>query len=323
LLTGIHDAVLIHNPAAGRSHHRHGQDLEAAKRILAEAGITAERQETARAGDATRLAREAAQSGRGLVIACGGDGTINEIANGLAGSPVPMAILRTGTANVLGKELDLPWSIPDALRRNLAGRLERIALGLARHESDEPWERYFVCVAGAGVDGSMVHQVDPRLKDQTGELAYWLTGLSHFFTYPFRAFSVIAGDQCFQAAQVIIGRTKYYAGPFRITAGADLFSNLFEVAVFTSTNRFRYPAHMSAVWTERLQEQSDVHFVKTNRVLCEAPGGATVYAEIDGEPAGKLPIEFSIAPDALTLVVPGKEAPQAPARAGDRARQTR
>ncbi len=307
MLTGIHDAVLIYNPAAGRSHHRGGQDLASARKILAEAGIAAEVCETARAGDGTRLAREAARSGRGLVIACGGDGTINEIVNGLAGSPVPMAILRTGTANVLGKELDLPWSIPDALRRNLAGRPERIALGLARRDSPEPWERYFICVAGAGVDGSMVHQVDPRLKNQTGELAYWLTGLSHFFTYPFHAFSVIAGDRRFQAAQVIIGRTKYYAGPFRITAGADLFSNLFEVAVFTSTNRFRYPAHMGEVWAERLQGQRDVHFVKTNRVRCEAPGDESVYAEIDGEPAGKLPIEFTIAPDALTLVVPAAE----------------
>ncbi|HVB34532.1 MAG TPA: diacylglycerol kinase family protein [Patescibacteria group bacterium] len=314
MLTGIHDALLIHNPAAGRSRHHHrARDLESARRILAEAGIRAEQLDTSGPGQAVELAREAGSQGRGMVIACGGDGTINEIANGLAGSQVPMAVLPTGTANVLGKELGLSWKIPEALRQNLAGRLERIALGLARRESPGARERYFVCVGGAGVDGSMVHQVDPQLKDQTGELAYWLTGISHFFTYPFRAFPVMAGDQCFQAVQVIVGRTKYYAGPFRVTTGADLFSDRFEVAVFTSTNRFRYPLHMGEAWSERLQEQSDVHFIKTDRVRCDAPPGATVYAEIDGEPAGQLPIEFALAPGALTLVVPQSETQKRPA----------
>jgi diacylglycerol kinase (ATP) len=304
MLTGIHDALLIHNPAAGRSHGASDRRLENVRRILAEAGIKAERRQTTRAGEATELARLAVREGRGMVFACGGDGTINEVVNGLAGSRVPMAVIPTGTANVLGKELGLSWKVHNAVRRTLAGRLERIALGLASHDSDRPWKRYFVSVAGAGVDGSMVHQVDKRLKDQTGELAYWLAGLTHFFTYPFRAFPVTAGGRAFEAAQVIIGRTKYYAGPFRITVGADLFSNYFEVALFTSTSRFRYPAHVGEIWSAKLQQQSDVQFVKTDCVRCAAPAEGAVYAEIDGEPAGTLPIEFRIVPDALTLVVP-------------------
>jgi diacylglycerol kinase (ATP) len=303
MLEGMRDALLIHNPAAGRSRRR-GRGLENALSILAQAGIRAELRDTTKPGDAKRLAREAARKGRGLVIACGGDGTVNEIANGLAGSRVPLAVLPTGTANVLGKELGLTTNIADAMRRNLAGQPHRIALGLARRGRPQDWERYFVCVAGAGVDGSMVHQVDQRLKDQTGELAYWLAGLSHFFTYPFRAFPVNAEGRSFQAVQVVVGRTKYYAGPFRITEGADLLSNRFEVAIFTSTSRFRYPAHVGEVWSARLQQQSDVHFIKTSRVRCDAPAEGTVYAEIDGEPAGNLPFEFRIVPDALTLVMP-------------------
>lgn len=313
MLTGIRDALWIHNPAAGRSRRRNPQELDAACHILREAGIDTEQRETSRPGEGVELAREAAKEGRGMVLACGGDGTVNEIANGLAGTQTPLAILPAGTANVLGKELGLNGNLADSVLRNLSGRLERIALGLARRHSPLPWQRYFVCVAGAGVDGSMVHQVDPKLKDQAGELAYWLTGISHFFTYPFGAFPVVAGSQSFQAAQVVVGRTKYYAGPFRITDGADLFSNRFEVAIFTSTNRFRYPAHVGEVWSERLKEQSDVHFVLTDFVRCEAPPGPTVYAEIDGEPAGELPIEFRIVPGALTLVVPVGETRPPPA----------
>jgi diacylglycerol kinase (ATP) len=313
MLTGIRDALWIHNPAAGRSRRRNPQEIDTARCILREAGIDVEQRDTAHPGEGAELARAAAREGRGMVLACGGDGTVNEIANGLAGTPTPLAILPAGTANVLGKELGLNGNLADSVRRNLSGRLERIALGLARRDSPEDWQRYFVCVAGAGVDGSMVHQVDPKLKDQAGELAYWLTGISHFFTYPFRAFPITAGDEAFQAAQVVVGRTKYYAGPFRITAGADLFSNRFEVAVFTSTNRFRYPAHVGEVWSERLKEQSDVHFVHTDRVRCDAPPGESVYAEIDGEPAGELPMEFRIVPDALTLVVPINETHPSPA----------
>lgn len=304
MLTDIHDAMLIHNPAAGRSHGSRDQGLEQALSILAEAGIDTDRRETTRPGDAMEFARQAVAENRGVVFACGGDGTVNEIVNGLAGSHVPLGIVPTGTANLLGKELGIPWKVPEAIRLNLAGCTRRIALGLASRESPTPWKRYFVSVAGAGVDGSMVHQVDNRLKDQTGELAYWLTGLSHFFTYPFYAFPVTAGGQSFQAAQVIVGRTKYYAGPFRITTGADLFSNWFEIALFTSTSRFRYPAHVTEVWSAKLQQQNDVHFVRTDCVRCAAPAEGTVYAEIDGEPAGTLPIDFRIVPDALTLVVP-------------------
>lgn len=323
MLTGIHDALLIHNPAAGPSRRlgrgRRGRDLAEARRILAEAGIRVELAATARAGDATRLARHAAQDRRELVIACGGDGTINEVVNGLAGSAVPLAVLPAGTANVLAKELALPWGIPAAARLIPGSRLARIALGLAVPRASpgpsprfgtspaapaDGAGRYFLSIAGAGVDGSMVYRVNSRLKQATGTLAYWLAGLTHFFHYDLASFPVEAGEQCFQAVQVIVGRTKYYGGPFQITAGADLFSNRFEVAVFTTKNRFRYPSHMVAVWLSRLREQGDVHFVEAETVWCAAGPDSRIYFEIDGEAAGTLPVEFRVVPDALTLVVP-------------------
>ena len=307
MLTGIHDALLVHNPAAG-SHRRHrARDLDQARRILADAGIATEIVDTSRPGDATRLARQAAEQGRGMVIGCGGDGTINELVNGLAKSRVPLAILPAGTANVLGKELRLPWDIPAAARNIPSARLARIALGLAQQQPPTGPERYFVCIAGAGVDGSMVYHVNSRLKQATGTFAYWLAGLSHFFTYRLVTFPVAADRQTFRAAQVIVGRTRHYGGPFQITAGADLFSDRFEAAIFATTSRFRYPAHMVAVWLSRLRRQGDVHFLQTRLVTCQADPRETVYFELDGEPGGTLPVEFRIVPDALTLVVPENE----------------
>ena len=307
MLAEIHDALLIHNPAAGRRLSRRASDLAEARRTLAEAGIAVETADTSRSGEATRFAREAAQRGCGLVIGCGGDGTVNEIVNGLARSRVPLAVLPAGTANVLAKELGLPWDIPAAARLIPSGRLERVALGFAQHQPPEEPGRYFLCIAGAGVDGSMVYRVNSHLKRATGTLAYWLAGLSHFFSYRLIPFEIAADGRSFQAPQVIIGRTKHYGGPFQLTPGADLFSDRFETAVFTTTNRFRYPAHMMAVWLARLRRQGDVHFVKTERVFCKGAAGHTIYVELDGEPAGTLPMEFRVVPDALTLVVPENE----------------
>ena len=109
---GIHDALLIYNPTSGGRRHRRFAEIEQAARILKDSGITTEIAPTTAIGSAQEIARQAVQQRRGMVIACGGDGTINEIINGLAGSTVPMALLPAGTANILAKELGIPWDIP-------------------------------------------------------------------------------------------------------------------------------------------------------------------------------------------------------------------
>src|SRR5262245_2356662 len=109
----IQNALLIHNPNAGNGGQGRRGLLDQARRIFASVGIQTDLAETKKAGDATEMAQRANAEGRQLVIACGGDGTVNEVVNGLAanqnGHRVPMALLPGGTANVLAKELDLPW----------------------------------------------------------------------------------------------------------------------------------------------------------------------------------------------------------------------
>ncbi|HTX16938.1 MAG TPA: acylglycerol kinase family protein, partial [Candidatus Baltobacteraceae bacterium] len=102
---GIKDAVLIYNPTSGRRRHRRFVEIEKAARLLKDEGIATEIAPTTGPNSATQIARRAVAQRRGMVIACGGDGTINEIINGLAGSQVPMALLPAGTANILAKEL--------------------------------------------------------------------------------------------------------------------------------------------------------------------------------------------------------------------------
>jgi diacylglycerol kinase family enzyme len=154
----ITNALLIYNPTSGLKRHRRFAEIEHAVRILKESGITAELAPTTGRYTARNIARQAVDQGRGMVIACGGDGTINEIVNGLAGSHVPMALLPAGTANILAKELRIPWDIPHAARLIPSGIIRRIALGMAiptggNHSAAlSQAGRYFLCVAGAGPD---------------------------------------------------------------------------------------------------------------------------------------------------------------------------
>src|SRR5271156_2545209 len=172
---GLKSALLIYNPTSGGRRHRRFQEIEEAVRILKDAGITVELAATTEGGHAQDIARLAVVHGREMVIACGGDGTINEIINGLAGSQGPMALLPAGTANILAKELRIPWDIPRAARLIPEATIRRIALGLAVPMNGSGGTnalpkagRYFLCVAGAGPDGAIVNGVDPKLKKSTG-----------------------------------------------------------------------------------------------------------------------------------------------------------
>jgi len=121
----LQNALLIHNPNAGGGGNARRTKLDEARRILESRGIRADLAETTGPGEATEIAKRASSDGRQLVIACGGDGTINEVVNGLAtsqnGHRVPLALLPAGTANVLAKELELSWDIPTAAEQLARG----------------------------------------------------------------------------------------------------------------------------------------------------------------------------------------------------------
>jgi len=306
LLSGIQNAVIIYNPKAGRGLGRRVRDLNEAQKILRDAGVGADLQATTAPGAASELARQAVAQGRQLVIVCGGDGTINEVVNGLACSRVPMAVLPAGTANVLGKELGLPWDIRAAAKLIPQGRLERIALGAAIPAGPPQAQRYFIAQAGAGADGKLVYAVKLETKLRLGILAYWLEGFRQAMRYPFPEFRVISEGATRDATTVVVGRVKHYGGPVRITTGANLLEAGFEVLIFCPQN-WKWLRHMLAFTAALLGQHrklKECRFWKTTAVRCEPVGSERLYAQVDGEPFGALPIEFRIVPDALTLVVP-------------------
>src|SRR6201998_1074963 len=150
----FNNALLIHNPNAGSGGNARRRLIDEARHFLSQNGIQAELAETTGPGHATEIAQKATRDGRELVIACGGDGALNEIVNGLAtaqnGHRVPLALLPGGTANVLAKELNLPWDIPGAARHLVNADVREIALGLATPLNEPAKTKYFLSVSGAG-----------------------------------------------------------------------------------------------------------------------------------------------------------------------------
>jgi len=308
MLEHLRNALLIHNPNAGNGGSARRHLLDQARKILSRGGIEAELQETTAPGDATVMAERASAEGRQLVIACGGDGTLNEVINGLAaqknGHRVPMALLPGGTANVLAKELGLPWDIPGAAERLMHGEIKEIALGLATPIEEPARKRYFLSVAGAGPDGMIVYSIDLDLKARLGILAYWWQGAREVFRYTFPHFRIVTGETELDVSLVVVGRTKHYGGPFRITDEADLYADEFEIMGLTTQSGFRYLSYLPTLWLGKLRGREGVHYWKASNIVCEPLGSHPVYAQVDGEPLARLPVEFKIVPRALRLLVP-------------------
>lgn len=301
-------AALIYNPAAGGGRLRRHQ-LEQARAILSTAGIETSLLLTDEPGHATDLARDYAACGGRLVIVSGGDGTINEAVNGLAETETALAVLPCGTANVLAKELGIPWDVREAAKLIAGSRPRRIALGqIVPLDAARP-PRYFLCLGGAGPDGIMVYSIDLGAKQKTGVLAYWLEGFRQLVKYPFPHFHVASNGHSLDASLVVVGRTRCYGGPFEITTGASLFSDEFEILALTTRSPVAYLSMIPSLWLGRLRGREDVRFWKATSLRCDAAAGngaapAPVYAQVDGEPAGRLGVEFRIVPSALTLMVP-------------------
>src|SRR5881394_1697409 len=278
----LQNALLIHNPKAGNGGSARRRLLDRARHIFASRGIDADLAETTGPGHATEIAARAAAENRGLVIACGGD----------------------GTPNILAKELELPWDIPKAAQKLVHGTVKQIALGLATPLEQPEKKKYFLSVAGAGPDGMIVYSIDLGLKSRVGILAYWWEGLREAFRYKFPHFRVVSGDHKIDASLVIVGRTQNYGGPFKITTEADLFEDHFEILTLATRSGLRYLSYLPSLWLGKLRGTEGVEFFKSDSVVCEPLDSNPIYAQIDGEPLARLPVEFRIIPRALKLLVP-------------------
>lgn len=248
------------------------------------------------AGHATELAREALALGADLVLVLGGDGTINETANGLVNSGIPLGVLPGGTANVLAMELGLGSRLPLALERLTGYVPRRVAAG---HLTWGREKRHFFCMAGAGLDAKIVTLVNPLLKDRTGKLAYWAAGLSQL-PERLEQLEVRVHGQVYKCGFALVSRVRNYGGDLEIASGASLECDDFEIVLFEGSHPLRYAAYMIGVGLRQVQKMPGVRTLRATfaEILTSA------HLQIDGEYAGRHRARVEIVPDALTLLMP-------------------
>jgi YegS/Rv2252/BmrU family lipid kinase len=291
--------VLISNPKTGRYGSRRAT-IEELSDYLTSNDLDVSVLTTSAPGDATRFAHRAAHNGTSDVVVAGGDGTINEAIQGIAGTKARLAIIPRGTGNVLARELGLPLEPQQAANVVVQSKSREVHFGVAIDERTDT-RRYFLLMAGIGLDASVVTNVQPSLKKRFGRAAFWFSGLSHLANWSPRAFHVEINDQTLDATFVTIGKAATYGGALAITPGAQIDKPEFEVCIIQTTSRFRYLRLLSHAIGSGLNEQKKgVRFLKATSV--RAFGDAPV--QVDGEVIGHLPMRFEIAPYSLEVIVP-------------------
>jgi YegS/Rv2252/BmrU family lipid kinase len=285
--------------------------------ILRKVGMEVEVCPTAGPGAASELANKAASQGRDIVLVCGGDGTINEVINGLVGSQVSLGLLPGGTANILARDMGLPLNPVRAAAELSRWSPRRIPLGKASWCIEKtsingaPAERqqairYFITVAGVGFDAHVVYKLSPQMKLSWGVAGYIMEALRQAFRYPFQGFCCRTdGGPDRIATFAAVQRAGNYGGWLHLTPEARFFDDRFTLCLFKSHNRARYFLYAGLVLARQHLQLGDVERVETRKLCCSAQvAGESVRFELDGELVGTLPATFEIVPDALTLLVP-------------------
>jgi diacylglycerol kinase family enzyme len=254
------------------------------------------------------IVREQIARGADLILAAGGDGTLNEVAEGMAHSEVPLGVLPAGTANVLAMEMKLGGDFLGAARRLGECRPQRISIGQVISGSGAT-ARHFLLMAGIGLDAQIVYHVNAPLKARIGKLAYWLAGWS-LLGRNLPEFSIEADGVTHRCSFALVSKVRNYGGDFEIARDVSLFDDEFELVLFKGRSTLRYVRYFAGVVTRRIEGIPGIVTLRARRVSAPKSQDGRVFVQIDGEYAGHLPAEIRIVPDALTLLVPPEYHPK-------------
>ena len=288
-------AALVFNPASGRGRPKR-DELDGLRKLLSRRGIDCEPQPTSAPGHATELAREAAgRTDVDLIIAWGGDGTLNEVVRGALGSPLPIGILPGGTVNVFAREVGIPLSMISAVDVLATGAPVAVPVGMAGG-------RPFLLMAGVGLDAEVVRTLDPRLKKILGTTGFWLHGFRTLARHAFSPLVVGTEGRTLEGTSLIAGKLPRYGTGYAITPEARLEDPWLDVVLFQGGRPRDYLRYLLGVAAGRHLGFPDVVHFKT--VALEVHSDAVVYYQLDGEVAGAVPVRIEVKPGAVRFLLP-------------------
>lgn len=292
---------VIFNPIAK------GEKARQFRATLEAIGQTITLKKTTAAGDGRRLAAEAIAEGCEFIIAAGGDGTLNEVLNGMGDAPngfqrACLGVLPLGTVNVFARELKIPLHLDAAWAVIRQQRESRVDLPCAEFSVDgQPQRHYFAQLAGAGLDARAIELVSWPLKKKIGPLAYVVAGLQALREkHP--AITATTGGTSHTGELILIGNGKLYGGSYEVLADADLRDGLLDVCVFPRVGwwtlvRCAFPLLVRG----RLPGKVVRRFQAAEFTLSSS---APMGFELEGDLAGRLPVKFSVQRQALRVLVP-------------------
>lgn len=306
-------AAIIVNPTSGRATAL--ARAQEAQRLFADAGVSAALMPTQAAGHARSLAEDNAET-YDVLVSVGGDGTLNEVINGVvdAESDTPIAIIPTGTANVVHKELALPDDLPSLVDIALRGDIRALDLGETVSLDADPYAdlpaegRRFAMCAGAGFDAAIVQTVhNERTEDGIRMLNYYLPTVQTLFNYPFPYMRVTVDGMVVDGASTftVVGNMRNYGGPFAFFDQARPDDGLLDVCCLHGQGPLDLLRYGWGAFWQRLHDFEDVTHHQGRSIWIEAE--QEVLVQIDGDPGGRLPMRFDILPAVVGFCVAGSE----------------
>ena len=290
-------AVIIANPISG-GFPRHHQEYNETIAFLREQGWQVDLWLTDGPGAARELAQRAVEQHIAVVIAAGGDGTINEIIQALAGSETALGVLPTGTVNVWAREMGIPLEQVKAREILVQGQTRRVDLGRVN-------ERYFLLMVGVGIDGEVTQAVERKPLKRLGILGYILAALwfgPGYLGFPL-TLSVDDGEPVrTRALQIVIGNTQLYGGAFKFTWLARCDDGLLDLCVVYKRGLLGRLVVLGDFVLGRKRRRLWVRYNTFKKVVIETRDPVAI--QIDGDPAGHTPATFEVMPGALKVIVP-------------------
>jgi diacylglycerol kinase (ATP) len=303
--------LLLFNPASGRRSNERLRTIEAIAQALRTRGLDVSTQPTRAPGTATQQAAEAATAGIDTIFACGGDGTIHEVLQGLAFHPnVTLGIIPLGSANALARHLNLSLNPLRAALQQLDYQPQAIPLGQVTFQTPTvEASRYFLVMAGAGPDGALVYNLLSSTKHSLGRLIYYLRAARLFSTHHFSSFDIThtlaAAATTQQAVSAMSVRVADLGGLFSpLIRGASLEHPHLTLSILAAPARLSLPAWFALSWARLHRFNRFAQTVAADTYTCSAGHTARVQVQADGESLGTTPMTVTLIPNALRLLLP-------------------
>jgi diacylglycerol kinase (ATP) len=267
---------------------------------------------TQRPGDAEKIAAEEATAGRKFILACGGDGTISEVVNGIlsSGADAELGLLPRGTGGDFRKTLGLPAQIEDASRALARGETRRIDVGQITYinNSSKSETRYFINVASFGMGGEVVRRANNSSKTLGGTITFALATVTTTFTYSSPEVWVKVGDQedrRFRIMNISIANGRFFGGGMKIAPEAKLDDQLLDIIIAKATSKFEIITNVHRLYKGTHLDLPHIVSMRADKIEARpVDPKEIVRIEVDGELLGRLPASFRVLPNAISIRCP-------------------